>query len=480
MNQARQIFKNTAVLGAARLIDRAGNIILAFFVARILHAPGLGDYATALVIHELVTLSSQMGSSNLLIREIGKSHENTNRYFVHLTVMTAGLAALGMILFAVALPHLGFSSTITDVLRVVLFAFIPGTLIALEESVFVAHQRTEFVTYTTSIAAALNIAVSLFLLLTGNGVVSLVVAFVVTQWTVMFCELFFIQRYIVPLRWELDLKFARSLAGEIKTFAAISIVAAFFSRPEVIILSLVSTEAQIGFYSAALKIVGVLQYIPQIYMTNVFPVLARAYHLADRRTLDIQNQSIKYLLAISLPMTVGLIVAAEPLINLLYGPGFEPSVIALRVLAFYVPLTALFAVLWRVLVARHEQDSVLRVMILVTFGELVGGYFLISGWDSLGAAVISTVISLFSVILLTLSMKQDRIQLLYFRLGWRFALAAVGMGLVLIPLRGALGLWGLLTLGVISYLIFVILLRAFSREDLDLFRTVLPIRNASK
>jgi O-antigen/teichoic acid export membrane protein len=473
MNQFRQILKNTAVLGAARMIERAGSLILAFFVARILHAPGLGDYAIATALHDLITLSAQMGSANLLIREIGKAHENTNRYFVHLTVMSSGLAAIGMVLFATALPHLGYSATMTQALYVIVFAFIPGTLIGLQEGVFVAHQRVEFVAYTTTIAAIVNIGVSLFLLVNGHGVVSLIVAFVVVQWTVMLCYFFFIQRYITSLRWAFELAFARKLLQEIKSFAAISILAAVFSRPEVIILSLISTEAQIGFYSAALKVVAVLEYIPAIYMTNVFPVLSRAYHLGGLQAQVIRNQSMKYLLSISLPLTVAVFVAAGPIVSLMFGPGFEPSASALRWLIFDLPLASLFAVLWRALMARGEQGLVLRAMTIVTVTELVTGYLLILNWASLGAAINTPLISLFYVVLLTLYIRRDGTPLPLVRTSWRFALAALGMGVLMAGFIQYIPLWALLPLGIVIYLTLVILFKALSPDDIAFFRSIL-------
>ena len=367
-----------------------------------------------------------------------------------------------------------------SVLSLVLFAIVPGTLISLQEGVFVAHQRTEFVTFTTAIAAVINIAISLFLLMQGYGVESLVVAFVVVQWTVMSFYFFFIQRYISALRWRFEFDFARKLLGEIKTFAGISFVAALFSRPEIIILSLFSSEAQIGFYSAALKVISVLEYIPQIYMTNVFPILSRAYHTTQEKVQDIQNQSIKYLLAISLPLAVGLFVAAEPIIHLLYGTGFEPSAMALRILAFDLPFAALYAVLWRVLVARQEQGIVLRAMIIVTLTELVAGYVLISRWASLGAAVNTPFISIFYVCLLALSLRSSGIQLFFLKFGWRFAIAALGMGILISAIGRGLELWVLVPVGVVTYSVLVVLFRAFSPEDIAMFRTFRQPRIAAK
>src|SRR2546422_11363005 len=91
-------------------------------------------------------------------------------------------------------------------------------------------------------------------------------------------------------------------------------------------------------------------------MTNVYPVLSHAEHVADRNTSRIVlEKSIKYLLAISLPLTAGVIVAARPILTIVYGAGFEPSVQPLRIMTWCVALWSLTSVLWRLLAACNQQ-----------------------------------------------------------------------------------------------------------------------------
>ncbi len=476
MNPIGKIFKNTAILAASQMIQRVGSILLAFFVARILHATGLGVYAGAMAIFDLVAVTGEMGVTNLLVREVGRDHSNTNRYMMHLGLMSAGVSGILMLLFLLALPHLGYSPELTAAMYIVILAMIPGTIKTIQEGVFVAHQRVEFITLTTTIATVLNVVISLYLLLAGYGILSLIVAFVISQCAITVFYFWFIHRSITRLHWEFDWPFAVHLAREIKTFAALAILAALFSRPEVIILTIVSTPADAGFYSAALRVFNITQLVPQMYMTNVFPVLARAFHRADNSLEGIQDQSTKYLAAFTLPMAVGIAVAAEPIINLLYGPGFAPSVTALQILAFNIPLSALFAILWRVLFARNRQDQVLKAMLVATGLELVADFALISRWGSLGAAVVASVISLVYSVLLVFFIRRDGSRVPTVRLSWRFALAAAGTGVVMWAIQSAIGASRELDLvllapaAIISYIMLVYLFKAFSPEELAMIQ----------
>jgi O-antigen/teichoic acid export membrane protein len=482
MNPTGQIFRNTAILAASQGIQRVGSILLAFFVARILHAPGLGVYAGAMAIYELVAIIGEMGVSNLLVREVGKDHSNTNRYLFHLGALSAGVSGILMLIFLLALPHLGYSPELTTAMYTVILAIIPATLNNIQEGVFVAHQRVEFVTLTTTIATLLNIGVSLYLLLTGYGIVSLLVAFVISQCAITVCYLFLIHRFISPLHWEFDFHFALDLAHEIKTFAAVAILAAFFARPEVIILTLVSTATQVGYYSAALRVFNITQLVPQMYMTNVFPVLSRAYHVSDNSPATMLDQSTKYVAAFTLPMAVGVALAAGPIIRLLYGPGFESAVPVLQILALNIPLAAFFAILWRVLFARHRQDQVLKAMTVSTGLELVAGFLLISRWGALGAAIVASAISLIYSLLLMFFLRRDGSQTRPIQLAWRFGAAAGGMGVVMWAIGHAIGPSGpfslvlLVPAALVSFALLVYLFKAFSPEDLAFVQEFLDAR----
>jgi O-antigen/teichoic acid export membrane protein len=348
----------------------------------------------------------------------------------------------------------------------------PGTLAIIQEAAFIAHQKAEFVTYTTLIKVIGKVGVSLHLLTHGYGVVSLLVVTVVFEYVGMVCYLYFMLRHIITLRWEFELPFILQLARDIKTFAALSLVAGLFAQPEIVILSLIGNEAQVGIYSAALKLITVWQLIPAPFMDNVLSLLSRSYHYSDEKPGVIQEKSIKYLMAVALPLAVGIMTAAGPIINLFYGPGFEGSVTVLHWLAWTVPMTFLNSVLWRTLTARGEQHLDLRVRTITTVARLGLGFLLISSLGYLGAAIGTLIIFALNDLLLAIYVQRDGTRLYLLHLTWRFALAALGMGVFILAFGQQLHLLALVPIAAVIYGVLVILLKGFSSDDLALFRKI--------
>ncbi len=473
MNQPRQIFKNTAAMATAELVTRVGHIILSFLVARILQAGGLGIYSTAIAYYGLLAVASGMGAQDFLVREIARDRERTNRYVINASVMGTLAAVLAMVIFGAILPSLGFSADLASGMNVIILAIIPGTLNTIQQAVFVAHQRTEYLLYTRLIGTVVNVVLSSVLMLQGYGIVSLLIAYVVVEYLVMIVLFVFINRYIIPLRWEFNLSSAGKLVWGMRSFAALSILAALFAQPEVIILSLLVNEEQIGYYSAAYKLTGFWYLISQMYMSNVYPILSRSYRLAEENFQYLQNKSIKYLLAISLPLTAGLIALAGPIVRLLYGAGFETAVLPLQILAWNIPPAFVGSVFWRVLAARNRQDSILWVRIITLLTRLGGGYLLIWKWGIIGAAICAPANLLINALLLGLYIQREGIHLKLFQLGWRFTLAALAMGAVTWVLRDHLSIWLLVPLAGAIYLLLIVLLKGFEADDIALFHRVL-------
>jgi len=382
------------------------------------------------------------------------------------------LSSAVTLLARLVVPHLGYSAELAAAMYAITVGCIPGSLKPIQEAVFVAHQKTGFITYSSLAAAGINVGASVYLLQHKYTIVSLVLTFALLQYFIGAVYFLFINTFVARLRWAVDFRFAIRLITEIRAFAGSSILAALFARPEILILSLFNNDVQIGFYSAALRIVDLWQLLPETFMTNVLPILARCYHAADRlQSQVVLEKSIKYLLAIALPLMAGIFVTARPIVHLLYGLAFGPTVELLRIVSLSIPLTFLFEVLWRLLAVRDQQHLMLRAQVVSTAARLSGGYVLIGWLGGLGAAISTTFILLLHDLLLGFYVHRDGIRLGLVRLGGRLSLAAVGMALItgIFVDRGRFLF--LIPLAMACYGAMVVLLRALSMDDFDFFRS---------
>jgi O-antigen/teichoic acid export membrane protein len=208
-------------------------------------------------------------------------------------------------------------------------------------------------------------------------------------------------------------------------------------------------------------------------MTNVFPVLSRSFHVKDGRAQDLQDTALRYLLAIGLPVTVGLAAAADSIIDTFYGDDFGNAITLLRILSVNVILFCITAVLWRVLAARGEQGAVFRVQTVTATARVTVGTLLIWAFLALGAALNAVGgLGLHAVLLARNVRRRGAIGLV--RLCWRFAIAAGVMGMVVLGLVRVVDLWALVPIAMAVYVVLLVVCRAFTSQEIAFVRTLLP------
>lgn len=477
----RAIFKNTAALALSRCIDGGTSLFLSFLVARRLGAAALGIYSATVVFYGLIILAAEMGSTNFVIREVARDKSQTGKYVIHLGTMTFVLSSGIMLLAPLIVPRLGYSHELTTCIYVVICATLPGAWRTIQEAVFVAHQRVEFITCATLFGAFATLITTILLLNRGFGIVSLVLAFAGVQYSACLLYFAFIRWKITHLPFSLSMSFAVDLIKGVRVFAGSSLLGGLFARPEVLLLSFFHNEQQLGFYSAALRLVSVWTVIPQTYMTNAYPVLSQLEYEGDAASSKrFVEKSVRYLLAMSLPLAVGTFAAAKRILLSLYGRGFEDSVSSLKIMAWYIPFAFVSSVLWRLLAARGEQRLVLRVQLFTTVGRLVGGYILIAFFASTGAAI-GTTVSLFAYNLgLEWYMRNDWSHSQMLRENWRLFLCALLMGLFIHWTLRYFNLWEVIVSAGAFYTFATFALRVWCPNDIKLFRRVLLAPGTSR
>jgi O-antigen/teichoic acid export membrane protein len=232
-------------------------------------------------------------------------------------------------------------------------------------------------------------------------------------------------------------------------------------------------ETQVGFYSAALKLVTVWAMVPSSYATAVFPVLSSTFQESRTKAVDLQNRSLKYLLALAFPLTVGICLTADIVIPLFYGPGFEGSILTLQILAWYLPIAFCNMVLYRMLFVRGEQHIVFRVQFVSEIIQVIAAVIFISAYDWNGAAMALLLGNFTYFVLSVFFILRDKSPLPLLRLSWRFILASFIMGGFIWICKPLISLILLIIGAVMVYLFLLWIFRAFSNDDLLLFKRLM-------
>jgi O-antigen/teichoic acid export membrane protein len=157
-----------------------------------------------------------------------------------------------------------------------------------------------------------------------------------------------------------------------------------YQRSGVLLLSLLDGDAAAGAYSAAARVVEALKALPAAFFGAMFPILAARRELATDR---VYRRAFAALVLASCLLAATAALLARPVLALLFGPGFDAAVPALRIMAWSLPPTVVaFKLSLDLVVAGRERAAAAAVALTLLIG---GGLtaWLIGRWSLSGAAL---------------------------------------------------------------------------------------------
>lgn len=165
-------------------------------------------------------------------------------------------------------------------------------------------------------------------LVVANGVVS-VVGIIFSLWVV--------NRIFPQVKYNLFL-FDFTLLGRVFKFSlklfATTLSGLLNFHTDKVILGFFFGASYVTFYAIGSRLVEYIRSIPILLMSSVMPAaseLQAKQDLAGLETLYLRSQ--KYVVLLGLPIVAGLLIFVQPFVNLWLGPGYEKSIIVVRILS---------------------------------------------------------------------------------------------------------------------------------------------------
>lgn len=101
----------------------------------------------------------------------------------------------------------------------------------------------------------------------------------------------------------------------------------------VTILSMVSSDVEVGWYGAAGNLTGLALLISPLVGWVLLPMLSRAKARSDEDFFALLRKSLHACLMIALPASLLMSLGADFLIHLIFGDAFAPAVLSMRILS---------------------------------------------------------------------------------------------------------------------------------------------------
>ena len=325
--------KNTMFMITASIGQKLVAFVYFTLIARQLGAEGVGIYFFALSFTTIFVVFVDLGLNSVLIRESSKYKENIQTYFSNVLFAKFVLGILAYIGVVITINAMGYD---IDVKALVYISGITMLFDSLHLSIYGVLRALGNLKYEAIgivMSQTLTFVIGGFFLYNGFPLIYLMYAFLIPSMiNVLFASTLLYKKYKISLRPKYDRKIFIRLAQIAVPFAIAAIFARVYSYADSIILSKLAGNEAVGWYSIPYKITYAFQFIPLAFVAALYPRFSE-YFVNDKKKLaELFDKSLRYLLIVVFPISVGIAVLAKDIVLYLYTPEFVNSILPLQIL----------------------------------------------------------------------------------------------------------------------------------------------------
>lgn len=464
MSTATIIAKNSFFLIICEVITKILAFILVIYLSRYLGDAEYGKYSFALAFTSFFVISSDLGLSTLVIREVAKNKGIVGKYlgnFLTVKILFSIVSFLGIV---VIINLLHYPS---DTVVVVYIAGTYTLITSFNElfiSIFRSFEKMELEMVVRIIRESIIFILVIFLIHYNYNLIYILVALLMSSVVTILFSILILQKKFIRIIPQFDHTFISISLKNSLPFALTSIFCFIYFKIDTILLSMMTSDAEVGWYNAAYNIVFGAMLIPTLSANTLFPTISRCFETTEGNLDKIGSLSLKYLLIIALPMSLLITIKAEDIVIVIYGEAYKNSAIALQILIWSFFVMCICAIPTVYLSSTNKQHIVAIGMGLTALSNVILNLILIPRYSIVGAAAATVIVSIFEFCFEFYFLNKYVIKInITDQTFVKIILANVIMIIGVIYLK--MDIFVISMISVIVYVLLIITLRVFSKEE---------------
>ena len=463
MTLNQKIARNTIYQIIGKIVATAFGVMAIALMTRYLGQEGFGGYTTITAYLQFFGILADMGLSVVLLQMIAQPGANRDKIVSNMVTIRIISAVIFLGLAPIVVLFFPYSPLIKLAVAITAIGFFFMSLNQILVGVFQRELKTGRVAIAEMVSRVILVIFVIIAWVMDTGLLGIMIAVILGSITHFLINYIFSLKY-VRIRWEIDLQVWREIVHKSWPIAISIIFNLVYLRADAIILSLTRSQAEVGIYGAAYRVVDILIVFPMMFMGLILPLLSQYW--AEKNKLDFKNmlqKSFNMLSIIAIPLVVGTLFLAKPVMVLIAGQDFAVSGSVLKIIMLacaFVFLGSLFA---HTIVAINKQKLMIWAYVTTALLSMTGYIILIPKYSYFAAAWI-TVFSevLIAVISFAVVWKFTKV-LPNFKVFGKALLASAVMALLLWLMAGYnVGL--MLVIAIVTYFCVLYLVRGFSKE----------------
>ncbi|MFH1145489.1 MAG: flippase [bacterium] len=464
--------KNTSLFTASLVIQKALAFVFFTYLSRKIGATGTGDYLFALSFATIFGFLIDWGWSSVMTREVASrtGEEDNGRISLpdlyrqlftwRLVMSLAVLAVINLLAW-----QFGYPLMRRQMVAIAAFITVFDSFSLYGYAIFRGKHNLRYESYFTAAYHAIVLTVGSILLLYTKDLRLLLLALLTASFfNALYVAVLLVRKAGVSLWPENPLAAVKYFWPMGWPFLLNGLFIKVYGSIDSILLDHLGSTTQLGYYGVANKVTLALTFIPQALAAAYYPAASAAWSNNRTALAPLFKQSVIYLGAISIPISVLVAFLAQPLITLVY-PGFTGSILPLQILISSLFFLFVNFPIGYTLNACHKQRrNTLNLVVIVTM-NIILNILLIPLFGAIGAAVSSLATNVLVVLLgwpLAKSLTGSSWMELLWPLG-KILCAAIVAGIIALSVP----VWWLAgMIGGVIYVLLLFILRVVAVSDL--------------
>ncbi len=381
-----KISANISALTAAQIFYRVVSLALSILLARYLGVREQGLYALVLNFIAMFSAFTDLGISNLVIRDMNQEHDKPAALISSYLWL---LAVANLLLFAAAVVTailFAYESRVTSAIVLAGAGMLVGGISSAFYAALIGRERMKRVAALEVILTLVIVAGMAAVMLTGGGIVELAGVSAAAGIARLLLFGYPALRLFPDIRFRPETARALSMLKRGVPFTLHVGTYVILTRVDVVLLEWLSDGFTLGIYTAAARLTYPMTVLSMMTATAVFPVLSRMVREDRGAAFSMVRSAMRWLSATGAIVAATVAVFAPQIVTLLFGGEYAPAGSVLRILIWYIPILYFYQVVSDLLVAADKVWGIVAVSVACLALNLALNSILIPSYGAHGAA----------------------------------------------------------------------------------------------
>src|SRR3989344_2067682 len=400
------IAKNAFWLFFGQIMGRLLRASIVIYAARVLGAAEWGAFSYALGVAAFLTIFSDIGINALVTKEASRKPELKDQYLSTAFFTKLALVSILIIVALIVFPYLTNIEAAMGLMPILIFVFAFDTLRDLGSALSRALEKME-IEALVHIFTNLAIVIIGFLLLGRFGTsLSLATAYAIGSGLGLLAIIAVLWRHFKNIFSNFNKALVKEILATAWPFGLLGLMGVINLNTDIVMLGWIRTAEEVGYYSAAQKIIQLLYILPAVFASGVFPALSRIVQNDRLSAKKLLRKTVMISMSAAVIFSAIGIFGADLGVETLFGKEYLPAVSALQILMATLLVVYPSTLLGNAIFAYDHQKSFVWLVLAAIFGNIFFNILLIPNWGIEGAAVSTLITQLIINTMIWLKIKK--------------------------------------------------------------------------